>query len=70
MEAKCLEEEVAFSYPHTGALWPKGSPAPVGFAPPMPVCLSPLILGAYFPSLDLVCTDFIANFLRGIPDLS
>lgn len=51
MEAKSLEEEVAFCDPHTGALWPKGSPAPMSFVPLMPACPSPLILGPYLPSL-------------------
>lgn len=43
MEAKVSRKEVAFCDPHTGALWPKGSPAPMSFCP-IDACL-PLSFG-------------------------
>lgn len=59
MEAKSLEEEVAFCDPHTGALWPKGSPAPMSFCP-IDACL-PLSFDTWSLSSQsyLVFIDFI-----------
>ena len=64
MEAKSLEEEVAFCDPHAGALWPKGSPAPMSFCP-IDACLL-LSLAPLSSQSYLVFIDFITNFLRGI----